>query len=365
MQTSESGDPGREAGAAGVWRAIDAAANRAAEAVRVLEDVVRFVLDDAELTRAAKDLRHDLAAHLSTAGLRWRAMLRDVGGDVGAGLEAATSLGRAAAADLIAANAARGAQAFRSLQECAAVVAPAAVAGFERFRYRLYDLERRALAAARSRERLAGVNLCVLVDGRQDLREFERLVESLLEAGVRMLQIRDKHLPLPAVVARTTRAVAIARRRGGDDPAIVVVNDRPDVAVATNAAGVHTGADDLPTPLVRRVVGPELLVGRTAHTLGEARAAVAAGADYLGVGPCFPSATKSFGGFAPPDFLRSVAAEIRIPVFAIGGITLAALDHLVPLGIDRVAVASAVTGAADPAAAAAAIIARLGALTSR
>ena len=81
------------------------------------------------------------------------------------------------------------------------------------------------------------------------------------------------------------------------------------VRAATGSAGVHTGVDDLPTTLVRRVVGPDLLVGRTAHTLAEARAAIAEGADYLGVGPCFPSATKAFGTFAPLEFLRAAADE--------------------------------------------------------
>lgn len=374
METGDSGDCGGSGepaaapglgGAGGVWRAIDAAANRAAEAVRVIEDVVRFVLDDAELTRVAKDIRHVLATQLSAAGLRWRSAMRDVPGDVGVGTEPSATLRRASAADLVAANAARAGQALRSLQECAAVVAPDAVAGFEELRYRIYGLERRALAATRSHERLAGVNLCVLVDGRQDFAAFERLIESLLEAGVRMLQIRDKHLPTPALAARVARAVAVVRRRGGDDPALVVVNDRADVAVATGSAGVHTGVDDLPTALVRRVVGPELLVGRTAHTLAEARAAVAEGADYLGVGPCFPSATKAFGTFAPPDFLRAVAHEVRLPVFAIGGVSLESLEQLVALGISRVAVASAVTSATDPAAAAAALIARLRTLATR
>lgn len=377
MKTGKSGErggaeepadavgPGALAGIGGVWRAIDAAANRAAEAVRVVEDVVRFVLDDLELTRVAKDLRHALATQLAAAGLQSRVAMRDVQGDVGTGLEPSATLRRASAADLVAANAARAGQALRTLQECAAVVAPDAAAGFEQLRYRLYGLERRALAATRARERLAGVNLCVLVDGRQDLPSFERLVESLLEAGVRMLQIRDKHLPTPALAARVARAVAIVRRRGGDEPAIVIVNDRADVAVATGSAGVHTGEDDLPSALVRRVVGPEMLVGRTAHSLAEARTAVTEGADYLGVGPCFPSATKAFGTFAPPDFLRAVADEVRLPVFAIGGISLESLDDLVPMGISRIAVASAVTAAADPAAAAAALIARLRTLTSR
>lgn len=346
-------------GAAGVWRAIDAAANRAAEALRVVEDAARFALDDARSTALARDLRHELAALLAGEPLRHRVVVRDVAGDVGAGMRSPQALERRSTGDLLAANAARAAQALRSLEECAAVVSPETAARFERLRYRVYELERGCLGTARARERLAGIDLCVLVDGRRDGADFGRLVAALVEAGVRMFQIRDKGLAVPTLVDRVRRSLDAVRQAKRDDPAIVIVNDRPDVAAALGAAGVHTGADDMPTALVRRVVGPAALLGRTAHDLAEARAAVAEGADYLGVGPCFPSATKSFASQAPPEFLRAVAAEVALPVYAIGGITLERLDALAALGIRRVAVASAVTSAADPAAAAAALNARL------
>ena len=355
---AEAGEGG-QGGGAGLWRALDASANRAGEALRVLEDIVRFALDDAPLTGSLKKLRHDLAALLASCPLRHRAALRDVAGDVGAGLTAASSLPRRSVADLVAANAARAAQALRSLEEVAAVVAPGAAAGFERLRYQVYDVERRGLAAARSRDRLAAATVCVLVDGRTDEAAFARLVEAVIGAGVRMLQLRDKSLPLAALAARGRTALAIARRHAPDDPALVIVNDRVDVAAAIGASGAHVGAEDLPVGLARRVLGPDAVIGATAHDVADARAAVAAGADYLGIGPCFPSATKRFGAFAPREFLRTVAAETALPVYAIGGITLERLDELTDLGIRRVAVAAAVTAAPDPAAAAAAFIARL------
>ncbi len=346
-------------GVVGVWRAVDASANRAAEALRVVEDVARFVLDDGHSTALARDLRHELAAVLAGDPLRHRCSLRDVAGDVGAGMRSGQALPRASTTDLVAANSARAAQALRSLEECAAVVAPDAAHRFERLRYGVYGLERRILTCARAQERLAGIDLCVLVDGRRDGAEFARLVAGLAEAGVRMFQVRDKGLDVPAVVDRVRRALDVVRARDPHDPALVIVNDRADVAAALNAAGVHTGADDMPTRLVRRVIGPAALSGRTAHDVAEARAAVADGADYLGVGPCFPSTTKSFDTQAPAEFLRAVAAEVALPVYAIGGITLERLDAVAALGIRRVAVASAVTAAADPAAAAAAFIERL------
>ena len=362
MHEPVSSRPTWQAGDAGLWRALDASANRAAEALRVIEDVVRFVLDDIRLTGLAKDLRHALATVLSQESLRGRVAVRDVAGDVGVGLEPEVSPGRRAVDDLVAANAARAAQALRSLAECAAVVAPAAAADFERIRYRLYALEQAALTAARARDRLRDVSLCVLVDGGPDLDAFDRLVATLVDAGVRMLQIRDKALAMPAVADRAARAVAVARRRADAAAAIVVVNDRADIAVAVGADGVHLGATDLPTALARRVIGPHGLVGRTAHDASEALAAAADGADYLGIGPCFPSATKGFDRFATADFLRTVVREVSLPAFAIGGITLDRLDALAALGVSRVAVASAVTAAADPGTAAAALIARLAAL---
>jgi len=343
---------------AGAWRLLDAAANRAGEALRVLEDVARFLLDDAHLTARTKDLRHDLVAVLASPDLACRRACRDTPGDVGTELVAEAALSRRSVADLVVANAARGAQALRSLQEVALLMAPAAAVRFERLRYRLYTLERALVGTDRAIDRLAGVSLCVLVDGRADVAAFERLVAGLLEAGVRMIQLRDKRLPVPELLDRSRRAVALAHRRATTET-LVVVNDRVDVAAAVHAAGVHVGADDMPVSSARRVLGPDALVGRTAHSLVDARAAVVDGADYLGVGPCFPSRTKSFESFAAPDFLSGVVREIALPTFAIGGITLDRLDDIVALGIRRVAVASAVTEAADPAAVAAAFSERL------
>lgn len=341
-----------------VWRAIDASMNRAGEALRVLEDLARFVGDDAGLTRLAKDLRHDLAA-AAAAGLGPRVFLRDVTGDVGAGMTAAAPLGRRSPGDVLAANSARAAQALRSLEELAPLVAADAAGRFEPLRYRVYGLERLLAAVVRAGDLLADARLCVLLDGRTEPRDFVRLVESLFEAGVRLVQIRDKSLAAAALVERAREAVAIARRRCPEGDGLIIVNDRADVAVAADAAGVHVGAEDIAVESARRVVGPRRIVGRTAHGLAEARAGRDAGADYLGVGPCFPSDTKAFSSFAPREFLAAVARDSGLPVFAIGGVTLGRLDEIMALGIRRVAVAGAVTAAADPAAAAAAFIERL------
>jgi thiamine-phosphate pyrophosphorylase len=206
--------------------------------------------------------------------------------------------------------------------------------------------------------RLARAALCVLVDGGPDLGGFAARVSELFAAGVPMLQLRDKRLSDAALLDRGRAALAAARRQDPLTPPLVIINDRVAVAAAVAADGVHLGAADMPVAEARRLLGPTAVIGRTAHDLAEAEAAVAAGADYLGVGPCYPSATKAFASHAPRPFLTA-AGRLPLPVFAIGGVTAGRLGELAGLGIRRVAVAAAVTAAADPAAAVRALLAGL------
>ncbi|GHJ14846.1 MULTISPECIES: thiamine phosphate synthase [unclassified Micromonospora] len=140
-----------------------------------------------------------------------------------------------------------------------------------------------------------------------------------------------------------------------------LVNDRLHVALAVGAAGGHVGADDLPVAAARRVLGVDAVLGATAREPGTARSAVAAGASYLGVGPCHATATKP-GLPAPigPDGVRAVTDAVTVPVIAIGGVTAAAVPALRAAGAYGVAVVGALSEAADPAHATAEL---LGALT--
>ena len=220
--------------------------------------------------------------------------------------------------------------------------------------------------AERSREPrrlLAAARLCVLVDGGEDARHFENLVAGLVSAGVPLLQIRDKHLSDRLLLERVGQALAAVARQP-TPRTLVVVNDRVDVAAAAGADGVHLGESDLPVTAARGILGSNRLIGRTAHDLAEADTATAAGADYLGVGPCFPSTTKAFAAQADRRFLAA-AARLPLPVFAIGGIVPQRLPDLAALGIDRIAVAAAITKAADPEAAARAMIGAIGTVQRR
>lgn len=142
--------------------------------------------------------------------------------------------------------------------------------------------------------------------------------------------------------------------------ATCLVNDRLHVALAAGAAGGHVGADDLPVSAARRVLGPTAVLGATARAPATAERAVAAGATYLGVGPCFATTTKA-GLPEPigPEGIRRVAATVAVPIIAIGGVTPARVPSLLAAGAYGVAVVGAIGAAADPGRATADFLAAL------
>jgi thiamine-phosphate pyrophosphorylase len=166
-----------------------------------------------------------------------------------------------------------------------------------------------------------------------------------VDGGARVVQVRVKGAPAGEVLAIARETVALARGR-----ALVLVNDRADLALLSGADGVHLGDDDLPPAEARRLVGPDLLVGRTARTLAEARAAVAEGADHVGFGPIFATATKVLA--VPPrglEALREVAGALGAPVVAIGGIGAGTIGEVARAGAACAAVVGALFAAGDAA----------------
>jgi thiamine-phosphate pyrophosphorylase len=342
---------------AGVLRLLDAAANRAREGLRVLEDYSRFVLDDVFLTSELKTLRHDLSAACSRLHPGGWLACRDTIGDVGTDLGTRQEYERPDVAAVVTANARRLQESLRSLEEFGKLVDIDAARVCERARYRAYTLEKALDRTAAAWQRLGTARLYVLIDGCESAMACERLAADLVRAGVHIVQLRDKKLPDGELLERA-RGVRRATRGGST---LLIVNDRPDLAVLAEADGVHVGQGELSVAEARAIVGPRALVGASTHTLCQARQAVLDGADYLGVGPTFPSMTKAFDQFPGLALVRQVAAEIRLPAFAIGGVDPSNVRQVLEAGLPRVAVANAVAGAADPFAAARAMLASLAA----
>lgn len=190
-------------------------------------------------------------------------------------------------------------------------------------------------------------------------RDALGVVAAALEvAGPRLVvQVRVEETTTDRETYELARRVAALCAEAG---ATCLVNDRLHVALAVGAAGGHVGADDLPVEAARRVLGTAAVLGATARNPEAATQAVAAGASYLGVGPCFGTTTKA-GLPDPigPEGIRRVAAAVDVPVIAIGGVTAATVPSLLAAGAYGVAVVAAVNGAADPGRATADLLAVL------
>ena len=339
-----------------ILRILDAAANRAGEGLRVVEDYLRFVLDDAHLTSVCKQLRHDLATVLAEIAPAHRLAARDTPGDVGTQIATPAELSRDTAEEVAGASLKRTEQALRSLEEYSKVVVPGVSAGFESLRYRLYTLEKALTTTRDALARLQHARLYVLLDGRASFAEFSALAAELVEAGVHVIQLRDKRLDDRLLLARARKL----RELTSSSQTLFIMNDRPDLAALSRADGVHVGQEELSVQDARTIVGPTALVGVSTHSLDQARQAVLDGASYIGVGPTFPSATKTFAELAGLDLLRAVAAEIRLPAFAIGGISAENLPSVLETGFCRVAVSNAVVNAPASSASAKRLLELLG-----
>ena len=333
-------------------RVLDANLNRAREAARVVEDYCRFVLNDGVLTAEVKALRHGLAAAASRIPESWLLGSRDTPGDVGTGVTARSEYERSSAADVAAANLKRLQESLRSLEEFGKLISPDLGQELETLRYRAYTLEGAIVGRVRDErdgrqgrgERLRSARVYAILTGSQCAASLETTIAAVAEGGVDVIQLREKSLSDRELLARARDMRRWTRRAG----VLFIVNDRPDIARLADADGVHLGQDDLSVADARRIAGPDLLVGVSTHSLDQVRAAVLAGADYLGVGPMFPSTTKRFDQFPGLALVRAAAAETSLPLFALGGITLGNVAQVAAAGAGRIAVASAVAAAPEP-----------------
>ena len=327
-----------------VERLLDANANRAAEGLRALEDVARFLLDDGGTAAALKELRHGVRAALPAGAVSWR----DAGGDVGEQVKAGDEGVRAGPLAVVRANAARVQEALRALEE-GLKLAGGPWQAAEAARYRCYRLESDLLARLPA-WRLWQVRLYVLVDTALCADPLA-VAAAAVRGGAGAVQLRAKQLGPRAYRELAARMQEAVRGAG----ALFVVNDHVAVARALDADGVHVGQDDLAPADVRLVVGPRCAVGVSAHTAEQALAGQQA-ADYLGLGPMYATTTKPHEPCRGPELLDAVRGQLRIPSYAIGGLDAGRLRDLRPRLPHGAAIAAAVCRAGDPQRAAAELL---------
>ncbi len=342
------------------YRILDANANRAREALRVLEDYARFALDDDGLSGELKAIRHELA-RLTGPYLPDAILHRDTAGDVGTDNKTVAEFRRDDLGSVVVAAGKRLGEALRVLEEVlksagqveptpssarssaddVPVMAPAA--GVEKLRYRFYILEQAIVRTLRPATRFGDVRLYVLITESLCRRPWLETAEQAILGGADCLQLREKQLDSGEFLRRARLLGDLCRRHG----VLFIVNDRPDIAVLAGADGVHVGQEDLPAIEARKIVGHGKIVGVSTHRIEHARQAVLDGADYIGVGPVFPSSTKPRDILPGLDYARQVAGEIRIPAVAIAGITHENVGEVAATGVRAVAVTAAVVGQED------------------
>jgi thiamine-phosphate pyrophosphorylase len=198
------------------------------------------------------------------------------------------------------------------------------------------------------RERLRRARLYLVLEAEPG-RVVESLLRQALGGGVDMVQLRDKEAGDDAIL----RAAVLFRRICDEHEALFWVNDRPDLALAAGADGVHVGQDDAPVKQVREQVGPEILVGLSTHTTEQLDEALASGADQLSVGPVFETPTKPGRPATGLELVRYAALTAgEAPWFAIGGVDRHTVREVSAAGAQRAVVVRAIRDARDPALAA-------------
>lgn len=186
-------------------------------------------------------------------------------------------------------------------------------------------------------------------------RDLPALLDAVLAGGCRLVQLREKTMPLGDLLP-LARSLA---RRCREADALLIINDRADLALAAGADGLHVGQDDLPARQARALLPPGMILGVSTHDPEQARRAVADGADYVAVGSIFPTTTKAGFQLVGPELIRRVRPEVPVPLVGIGGITAENACAVLGAGADAVAVISALCAASDPEAATRAFLARI------
>ncbi len=351
----------------GWWRILDANFNRCGEGLRVIEDWCRFVVNQPSLSKFAKDMRHHLHELSATWPLVARLSARDVPADVGRTIKTLAEQQRPDDLSFLQANFYRVQQSLRVLEEVAKRLQFDTAPDLERLRYRAYELQQKVVLttqAATAFDRssndtatdsgrdsfvekslserlqlLEQADLYVLTDACGSMAAYQRHVQALVACEVNVIQLRDKSLSdrdLWEYSFWTASFLANTR-------VLFIVNDRPDVAATVGADGVHVGQSELPVEITRRIVGPQRLIGVSTHNREQVITAQQTSANYLGLGPVFPSKTKGFAEFAGLETLRQCVSALERPTFAIGGIDGSNVGQVYATGMTRIAVQAALT----------------------
>jgi thiamine-phosphate pyrophosphorylase len=314
-------------------RIIDVNINRLDESLKLIEDVIRFQLEQRQLLTQIRKIRSDFL-HLKRAlPLTQTIGARRSHKDLGRKYEFDSGK-KKDQTGLILSAFSRAKESSRTIEEALKTVIPPLSSGAKNIRFQIYDLEKETIVNYKKR---FDPSLHAIIDEKYlHKHDLERTVITMVENGATMIQLRVKTMK-DREFLRTARKV----RKAIDSQRVkFIINNRVDIALACAADGVHVGQTDMPLKAVREILGDMYIIGASAHTLRQAVRAEVQSADYLGVGAVFSTRTKHDARVCGLPALKSISRRVDIPVIAIGGITSANYRAVLRAGAAGIAVAS-------------------------
>jgi len=335
-----------QSGSKQVWRIVDANLNRIGEGLRLLEDVSRFILNDAHMSESLKSLRHELTPHDLDEKERCLSA-RDAAGDVGADIMVGLQTRKRELCQAVVANARRVEESLRVLEEIAKLQGSGLDSQrYQSARFKLYDTEKELVSRLLRQdkaEQIYGLYAVIDTDCLKG-KDFVETASQLLAGGTKLIQLRDKKSGKKELLSL---ALALKNMCARED-ALFIVNDHLDIALAADADGLHVGQDDLPVSIARRQLPIGKLIGCSVANVQEAKQAKNDGADYVACGAIYATSTKPDCPQVGLETLRAIKGAVDLPLVAIGGINLSNVAEVMSAGADAIAVISALLLARSP-----------------
>ena len=319
---------------------IDANLDRAREGLRVMEDWCRFGLKRNDFSIQIKDWRQQLGGHHHKIYRKARLTSEDPAMGVSHPLQKNRSTPEA----IFIANSSRVQEALRVIEEFTRTTDPKLSEVATKIRYQTYEIEIEVLKMKEgmdNRQILQNCSIYLITTNKKNLKD---IVLQALEAGVKIVQYREKFLNDHEKVNQAKDIASICKKYNS----LFIVNDRIDIALAVDADGIHLGQEDIPTNIARELIGSEKIIGRSTHCLDDIKNAEKEGCDYIGIGPIFPSKTKKKLNPIGIDYLLKGLNKTLLPAFAIGGIDSSNINKLNKINNLRIAVSDAIINSNDP-----------------
>ena len=329
-------------------RIIDANLNRIGEGLRLLEDIARLLLDDAALTQQLKTMRHELIRG-DVSFQQQLLQSRNAESDVGVDIEVAGEEKERELPIVLVANSRRVQESLRTLEELAKVPDTTPELDPEKFkqaRFALYTIEQKLLSRLLRQDKLKYISGLYVIIDMQALkgRGHIEVASQAIRGGARTIQLRDK-IPGKRELLPVAQQL---KNLCAEHNVLFIINDYLDVALDTDADGLHLGQDDLPVKVARKLLPLGKILGCSVTTVEQAVAAQSEGADYVAVGSMYPTPSKETAKVVGLERLSQVRQAISLPLVAIGGISKDNAAEVMAAGADSVAVISAISGAESP-----------------